>query len=38
MDVDIDKIIGVNQIDDGGLAGFDYMMTNDFRTSSVNFT
>lgn len=41
MDVDIDKTIGVNQIDDGGLAGFDYfdyMMTDDFRTSSVNFT
>lgn len=35
MDVDIDETIGVKQIGDNG---FDYMMTDAFRTSSVNFT
>lgn len=35
MNVDIDEKIGVKMSGDGGLDGFGYMLTDDFRTTRV---
>ena len=35
MGIDVDKTIGVNYIADGGLDGFGYVRSNDYRTTRV---